>query len=122
MGKSKVKKNGKPKKNGKAKPLPEVLTLAEAAEFLRLDEASMLRLANSAEVDGRFYESEWRFSKRALLAWVETLTRPTTNGAELAEHIRRVNAVTGFHETDEEIETFLAGLREPTASETAASK
>jgi excisionase family DNA binding protein len=48
----------------------EVLTLAEAAVFLRVPEADLLRLAKLHEVPARKIGDEWRFLKTALQDWL----------------------------------------------------
>ena len=54
-------------KNGMEAPdAPEVLTLAEAANFLRVSEDDVLRLAAPQILPGRQIGSEWRFLKSAL--------------------------------------------------------
>jgi excisionase family DNA binding protein len=45
---------------------PEVLTLAEAAEYLRVAEAEVVRMVGPRGLPGRLIGSEWRFSKTAL--------------------------------------------------------
>ena len=47
-----------------------VMTLAEAAEFLRLDESTVQRSAEQGELPGRCIAGEWRFAHSALLAWL----------------------------------------------------
>jgi excisionase family DNA binding protein len=54
---------------------PEVLTLTEAAAYLRVPEAELARIAGSHGLPGRLIGSEWRFSRPALLDW---LRRPST--------------------------------------------
>jgi excisionase family DNA binding protein len=53
-------------------PATEVLTLAEAAAYLRLSEADVLDLVHSQNLPGRFTGSEWRFLKAALQQWLST--------------------------------------------------
>jgi hypothetical protein len=48
----------------------EVMTLAEAAAFLRLDEAQLERSAAKSEVPARRIAGQWRFSRAALLTWL----------------------------------------------------
>jgi excisionase family DNA binding protein len=52
-------------------PPAEVLTLAEAAELLRAAEAVVAALAEAGELPGRRVGGEWRFARRALVAWLE---------------------------------------------------
>ncbi len=51
-------------------PEREVLTVAEAAELLQVEEAVVLDLASRGELPGRRLGSEWRFARRALLGWL----------------------------------------------------
>jgi excisionase family DNA binding protein len=48
----------------------EVLTLAEAAAYLRLPEADVLRLARDQGLPGRKVGDEWRFLKAAIQDWL----------------------------------------------------
>ena len=50
--------------------LSEVLTLAQAAELLQVEEDLVRTLAEKGAVPGRLVGAEWRFSLRALLAWL----------------------------------------------------
>jgi excisionase family DNA binding protein len=49
---------------------PEVLTLPEAAAYLRISEAEMRSVAGSQGLPGRRIGSEWRFSREAILEWL----------------------------------------------------
>jgi excisionase family DNA binding protein len=48
----------------------EVLTLAEAAEYLRVDEQTLADLAVKRRVPSQKIGEEWRFLKRALDDWL----------------------------------------------------
>ena len=48
----------------------DVLTLAEAAELLRLPEEAVRARANARELPGRRFGEEWRFARDALLRWL----------------------------------------------------
>jgi len=48
----------------------EVLTAAQAAELLRVEEAEVVTLAGRGELPGRRIGDQWRFSRTALLAWL----------------------------------------------------
>lgn len=65
------------KLNGKASEpvLGDVLTAAEAAGFLRVDEAKLIELAESAKVPGRKIGDDWRFLHSALEKWLDTDVR-----------------------------------------------
>lgn len=49
---------------------PEVMTPAEAALLLRLDESALIDAAERGELPGRRLAGEWRFSRAAVLAWL----------------------------------------------------
>ncbi len=49
---------------------PEVLTVQEAAELLRVEEKLVLGLASSGELPGRELGGQWRFARAALLRWL----------------------------------------------------
>src|SRR5262245_28958343 len=76
----------------KAKPEPttpqagaaEVLTLAEAAAYLRLAEAEVIRLVRSHDLPGRFTGKEWRFLKSAIRDWLRTPPPKPGKEAQLA--------------------------------------
>ena len=51
-------------------PLPEVLTLSEAAHLLRVDPDELKRLARRSQIPARRIDTEWRFNRQALLAWL----------------------------------------------------
>ena len=50
--------------------LPDVLTLDEAAKYLRVDAEELDRLAETGEAPGRRIGGQWRFSLRAIEAWL----------------------------------------------------
>ena len=58
--------------NGTATTWPEVLTLAEAAAFVRLSEATLQQEAVAKRLPGRYLEGQWRFTRQGLLDWVNT--------------------------------------------------
>jgi excisionase family DNA binding protein len=49
---------------------PLILTLDEAAELLRLDRSVLLAAAESGQIPGRQIGNQWRFSRAALLDWL----------------------------------------------------
>jgi excisionase family DNA binding protein len=49
-----------------------VLTLPEAAAYLRLSEAEVLRQVDEQALPGRRFGTEWRFLKSALQQWLST--------------------------------------------------
>jgi excisionase family DNA binding protein len=65
-------------------PLGEVLTLAEAAAYLRLPESEVVRLVQQQDLPGRYTGTEWRFSKPAIQAWLSTPPPKPSKEAVLA--------------------------------------
>jgi excisionase family DNA binding protein len=57
-------------------PLGEVLTLAEAAAYLRLPENEVIAAASSQGLPGRLVGGEWRFLKTAIQQWL-SVSQPT---------------------------------------------
>jgi excisionase family DNA binding protein len=53
-------------------PADEVLTLAEAAAYLRVSEAEIVDLVHSQKLPGRFIGNAWRFLKSAIQHWLCT--------------------------------------------------
>jgi excisionase family DNA binding protein len=49
---------------------PEVLSPAEVAELLQVEEPLVQKLADSGELPGRRIGKEWRFSRSAVLEWL----------------------------------------------------
>lgn len=50
---------------------PDVLTLEQLAQFLQTSEDVARALAETGELPGRLVGDEWRFSRQAVLAWLE---------------------------------------------------
>ena len=50
---------------------PEILTLEEAAAFLRVDSDELRKLAGGGGIPARQIASEWRFSRAAVLEWLK---------------------------------------------------
>jgi len=57
-------------------PSGAVLTLAEAAAYLRLPEVEVVGLVHSQGLPGRRIASEWRFLKAAIEQWLATASPP----------------------------------------------
>ena len=78
MATTKTKPVKKPKshqsdKNGVPAIEPtDVMTLAEAAAYLRVTEDDVVRLLNEQKLPGRFVGNGWRFLRTGLQAWLST--------------------------------------------------
>ena len=55
---------------------PEVMTAAQAAEFLQIEEEDLIELAAAGKLPGRRLGGGWRFSRAALVAWLSTPEKP----------------------------------------------
>jgi Helix-turn-helix domain len=55
---------------------PEVMNAEQAAQFLQLDEATVVELAELDKLPGRKLGSVWRFSRAALVACLSTPDKP----------------------------------------------
>ncbi len=64
-----------------AETFGEVLTLAEAAAYLRVKEDDLLKLVGPRDIPGRLIGDEWRFSKAALQDWLRAPIRPSSKEA-----------------------------------------
>jgi excisionase family DNA binding protein len=62
----------------------EVLTLAEAAGYLRLPEEDVLRLVHEQALPARRLANEWRFLKAAIQQWLSTPPPKGSKEAQLA--------------------------------------
>jgi excisionase family DNA binding protein len=49
---------------------PDVLTIAELAQWLQVGEPAIAELAEKGELPGRRLGGEWRFAREAVLAWL----------------------------------------------------
>jgi excisionase family DNA binding protein len=61
---------------GTTSPGGEVLTLGEAAAYLRFTEAEVLRLVHEQHLPARRLANEWRFLKGAIQDWLRTGPAP----------------------------------------------
>jgi excisionase family DNA binding protein len=65
-------------------PPAEVLTLAEAAAYLRLPEQDVLRMIQEQSLPARQVGTEWRFLKAAIQQWLST-GAPTVQSRKAAQ-------------------------------------
>jgi excisionase family DNA binding protein len=57
-------------REGEQADTDEVLTLEEAAALLRLSQEAVITSAGAGELPGRRFGEDWRFSRRAVMAWL----------------------------------------------------
>jgi len=51
---------------------PEVMDPEQAAEFLQIEPATVIEMAEADKLPGRKLGKHWRFSRAALVAWLST--------------------------------------------------
>ena len=51
---------------------PEVMNAEQAGEFLQIEEAVVIEMAEAGRLPGRKLGTNWRFSRAALVAWLST--------------------------------------------------
>ena len=73
-----------PQANGVVAPSQEVFTLSEAAAYLRVTEADLMRLVHDQALPGRQFGTEWRFLKLAIQDWLKTPPKPGSREAVLS--------------------------------------
>ena len=49
---------------------PDVLTVAQLAQWLQVEEDTIQTLAEDGDIPGRQLGGEWRFAREAVLAWL----------------------------------------------------
>ena len=88
-----------------------VLTLTEAAAFLRVNEEALADKAAAGEIPAQQIGGEWRFLQRALVDWLYAAA--SVNGAPRAEPGSKeaVLKVIGIFKDDDDLEATLADLR-----------
>lgn len=106
MPTAKSKPKPQPEANGIVALAHEVLTLAEAAGWLRLAEPVVERLARAGALPGRCAEGAWRFSKAALLDWLAG----TDRAPDAAREQERLLAVAGALADDETLPALVEDI------------
>lgn len=51
---------------------PEVMNAKQAAQFLQIEDAVVIEMAESGKLPGRKLGAGWRFSRAALVTWLST--------------------------------------------------
>ena len=70
-----TKRNPRPKSKANADACQEILTLAEAAAYLRVAEQQLLGMVERADLPGRKVGTEWHFLRPALQDWLPAPSR-----------------------------------------------
>jgi hypothetical protein len=80
----------------------DVLTLAQAAEYLQLPEDAVRAEAEAGRVVGQQVAGDWRFLRDSIIVWLRTPKRPARP---------RLGDLPVIEETPEEHEAYLASIR-----------
>jgi excisionase family DNA binding protein len=91
----------------------EVLTLGEAAAYLRIKEADVLHAVEQQSLPGRLIGTEWRFLKSALQGWLGTPPKRPSKEAVLA----RIGSWQDDPYLDQELEEIHRQRGRPVAEE-----
>lgn len=83
-------------------PSGEVLTLSEAADYLRIAEADVLRFVDEQALPARRLENEWRFLKAAIRQWL-AIGSPTWRARKAA-----ILELAGKYKDDPDLEEIVA--------------
>jgi len=86
---------------------PEVFTLTEAAEYLRVSEKVLRQLAEEAAVPGRKLGKEWRFLKSALQDWLRVVPEAALSARASNQ---RLLEMAGTWKDDPTIDDLLKGI------------
>ena len=65
--------------------LPEILTISEAAQYLRISLSSLYKLAQKGRIPAQKVGKHWRFRREAIDRWLEQ-AKPLTNGKQVIEN------------------------------------
>ena len=85
-------------------PASEVLTLAEAAAYLRLPEKDVIAAVSSQGLPGRMVSGEWRFLKTAIQQWL-SVSQPTWEMRKAA-----ILAAAGSFKDDPDLEDIVEDI------------
>jgi len=72
---------------------PEVLTVRELAELLRVDEKTVYRMAQRGELPGFKVSGSWRFEQGDIRAWIEARKRAGVRSLAPGRHKRTKRSV-----------------------------
>jgi excisionase family DNA binding protein len=100
-------------------PTECVLTLTEAAVFLRVNDKALAEKAAAGEVPARQIGGEWRFLRQALVDWLYAGAKESANGAPRRPLPGCKDAVVrhfGILRDHDDVEATLADLAEQRAA------
>jgi excisionase family DNA binding protein len=92
-------------------PLPEsvVMTLSEAAAFLRAPEDAVEKMADDGKLPARRVGSEWRFLRAALCSWLSQSGAAATVDEPLSSK-QRMLALAGVWKDDESVPDLIESI------------
>ena len=96
---------------GRGAPHEDILTLAEAAAYLRVPESAVEQLATAEEIPARKIGGEWRLLRQALEDWLRCPDRRPADKAPEPGSKRAVLRHAGIFREDDDLEERLADAR-----------
>ena len=107
MRTKKAKHNGTAKRNGtpKAVASSDILTLEEAAAFLRVQAFELQGDAFAGLVPAKLVGGHWRFSKTAFLTWLQT----PSEGMKMSGK-EKLLAIAGLWKDDPTVDAMMADI------------
>ncbi|MCS6865057.1 MAG: helix-turn-helix domain-containing protein [Gemmataceae bacterium] len=96
-----------------AAAMSEILTLPEAAVFLRVPEEGLKADAMAGRIPARWVAGDWRFSRSALIAWLSQPERPHKRfptGVEVAAQLHEQPLPPTYAADPQQVEQEIAEL------------
>jgi excisionase family DNA binding protein len=66
--------------------LPEIMTITEAAQYLRISLSSLYKLAQDGKIPAQKVGKHWRFHRQTLIDWIAAgnlqVRKPYSNGVD----------------------------------------
>jgi excisionase family DNA binding protein len=78
---------------------PEIMTIGEAAQYLRISSSSLYKLAQSGRVPCQKVGCHWRFCREAIDRWLEQ-SRPIAGNEEFEENGNAFQNMEGRYQHD----------------------
>lgn len=101
--------NSAPSVNGTPLDPADVMTLAETAAFLRVDERDVRQMADEGKLPARRVSGQWRFLKSALLEWFRQ-PEPKPDPDDWRESNRRMLEMAGAWKDDPTIPKLIEDI------------
>jgi len=71
--------------------MPEIMTLKDVAEYLRINERTVAKLAGEGKIPGMKVASQWRFSREAIDGWLSSRMQAAGEAQEESPRVHLAN-------------------------------